>query len=188
MLARIEAYRRRVWRLAYLLTGDESAAGEMFEKIMRDRKAIESVEPDRLDRLIVMRAREMMGALKTRFVLDPHVALLYGLPSGSREAWLLIHVEDMDELTAAKAMDCSKKALSLHLTRAEEELRRELGDGVADLAAAVRQRADGIDPAPVIAAWSQKLRKRRLWRMFWISVVAGAALMALWSYYMERTG
>ena len=184
-LSRVEAYRRRVWRLAYLLVGDEAAAGELFNRVMRDRKVIESVEPERLDRLILMRVREQNGSLKTRFELDPHVAVLYGLPSGSREAWLLTHVEDMDELSAAKAMDCSKKALAQHLTRAEEELRRELGENVADLAALIRQRGEAIDPVPVIRAWAQKRRRVRLRWMFVVGVVLGMLAMGAWSVWHD---
>lgn len=56
---RRDAYERRVWRLAYLLTGaDESAAAALVARVVDAQPDLEGVDTGRLDRLVVLSARE----------------------------------------------------------------------------------------------------------------------------------
>ncbi len=151
--ARSKAYQRRVWRLAFLLTGDTGSAESLFTQIMRNHKRIESVEPERLDRMIIMYAREHPQHTERRLRPDPHLNTLYELLPQPLEAWLLVHVEQLEQRSAAKAMDCSITALRLHRDAAEEYLTEQLGDGWRALADRLRQAADELDAIPAIERW-----------------------------------
>lgn len=179
---RVDAYRHRVWRLAVLLTGDTAAAAALFSGIMRHRKRIERVEPQRLDRLILLRARERAEALRDPANVEPRFARVYRLPEQPLEAWVLRRVEQLDETVAARAMDCSKTALRLHLKAADEAL-AEAGAGDSDdPATALRRRIDALDPAPAVARWRAKRRKRRWWVLLLaIALLAALALAGWWA-------
>lgn len=161
-----------MWRLAYLLSGEPAAAERLFADLMRDRGRIETVDGLRLDRMIVLRWRECRPDTPPT---DDHgdLAPVYALPAQPLEAWLLRRVEQMDEVAAAQAMDCSKTALRLHL-EAADHLLAEHADHPDALAAELRRRADALDPAPVLEAWRSGRRKRR--RML---LVAAAILVLI---------
>lgn len=176
---RVEAFRRRVWRVAFLLTGNTDAAGQLFKLIMRDRRRIESIDPARLDRLVVMRAREHAERTRQQFDPEPALAPVYALDEQPLEAWVLRRVEQLDEITAARAMDCSKTALRLHLNVADEALAQAKVDAEV-LASALRQRADTLDPAPTIEAWRKTRRRRSLVKLAVIAALLITAAITLW--------
>lgn len=180
--ARSEAYRRRVWRLAFLLTGDAGSAESLFIQIMREHRRIGSVEPDRLDRMIIMRAREHPQHTQRRLRPDPHLSTLYELLPQPLEAWLLVHVEQLEERSAAKAMDCSITALRLHQEAAEDYLTEQLGDAWHALADKLRQAADELDATPAIDKWQAK-RGRGCWFKT-LLLIAGLAAGAAAAWFV----
>ena len=56
--ARREAYLRRVWRLAYLLTTDLFQARRLFAAVLIERPQFAEMDIDILTRLVILRARE----------------------------------------------------------------------------------------------------------------------------------
>ncbi|MCC6659647.1 MAG: hypothetical protein IT437_02050 [Phycisphaerales bacterium] len=183
-----QGYERRIWRLAFLLTGDAERAAGVIETVLRDQPHPEGVDAGRLDRLIILHAREVprgtvpavgMGAEAAR-----GMGVLLALPQQPREAWVLTRLDGLDELRVSRAMDCSRTAVARHLKAADEQMGHRLGDALNRCVAALRREADAIDPAPLIAAALEKRRKDRLGRALVVGgitliVVAAAAIVAL---------
>ncbi len=59
---RREAYLRRAWRLAALLTGDPARADGVLRRCLTRRPDLERLSPDRLDRLVIQETRAASGA------------------------------------------------------------------------------------------------------------------------------
>src|SRR5262245_21467690 len=121
---RRDALERRVWRLAYLLTGDRDGAAALVDRILGAQGHREGLGPARLDRLVIQQAREMIGVgvhypggaqeqekdLAMRALKASHT-----LAAQPREAWVLARVDMVDELWMSRAMDCSRTAARTHL-------------------------------------------------------------------------
>src|SRR5215207_1672933 len=118
------AYERRVWRLAYLLSGDPAGAAVLVDRVLRGQPDLASLEPARLDRVVIQHARELprrRGAVppitapvpagEVRKAMDA----LLSIPEQPREAWVLARVDELDELHFSRAMDCSRTASRNHL-------------------------------------------------------------------------
>ncbi|HWB20208.1 MAG TPA: sigma factor-like helix-turn-helix DNA-binding protein [Phycisphaerales bacterium] len=123
------ACERRVYRLATLLTGSHRAGGRVLLRVLQAQPRLVDLDDAHMDRLTVLSARELAGA---RFEgsknVNQYVAAVAGLTSQQREAWTFCRLYGLNAREAAKAMDCSWKAVQSHLTSAEHALAGLLGD------------------------------------------------------------
>lgn len=168
------ALERRVWRLAFLLSGDGAGAAALVDRVLRARGDAATLEPARLDRLIIQHAR----SLTARVPMDEgdlaQVALraARSLSEQPREAWVLSRVDGVDELWMGRAMDCSRTAARMHLATADDFMRSRLGARHDEAVEALRRFADGLDPGPIIAAHRVMARKRKNRRLVAGTLVA----------------
>jgi DNA-directed RNA polymerase specialized sigma24 family protein len=122
----LRAYQRRVWRLAYLLTGNAPGAAALVDRVIRAQPDLMNLEPARLDRLVIQHAREVPTApiLAAASLPEPDPEIrrtleaVIRLPEQPREAWVLARVDELDELHISRAMDCSRTASMHHLAAA----------------------------------------------------------------------
>ncbi len=179
------AYERRVWRLAYLLTGNAPGAALLVDRILRDQPSLEQLEPARLDRVVVQHARGLPrpkapAPVPALASLRPEAAkaldAVRELPEQPREAWVLARVDEVDELHMSRAMDCSKTAARNHLAAADQQMSARFGASAEAAASAIRSFADSLDPGPIIQAHRQERRRRLKLRAMYI---AGASLVSL---------
>lgn len=183
---------RRVWRMALLLRGPGAAAWPIHEAVGR-AKGMESIEPVRLERMVVFECRQHRGAGEVARHQEEAdspgsasadaaeaYAALGALPAQAREAWLLRRVEAMDEVAAARTMDCSKTAMNRHLDRAEALLGEAGVDGEA-MRGAIERWLDAA--ASRVPADPRRVARRRgfrraLWAAVGLALAAVAA--AIW--------
>jgi hypothetical protein len=57
---------RRIWRLAFLLSGDREGAAALVDRILDAQAKPEALEPARLDRLVIQQARGLLLPLHER--------------------------------------------------------------------------------------------------------------------------
>lgn len=67
---RQEAYHRRAWRLATLLTGDRAQAERVVRACLRAQKRLDRLPPARLDRLVIITARHVGDVPAGRAIPD----------------------------------------------------------------------------------------------------------------------
>jgi hypothetical protein len=183
------AIERRTWRLAFLLTGDASAATRLIDRVAKLQRHQESLEPAFLDRLIIQNSRSLpksaaislppAGAIKDATAASQALTAALSLGHQPLEAWVLKRIDDLDDLHIARAMDCSKTALRLHLAAADERLATVLSDKLLPSAAALRAYADALDPAPLILAHREEFRKQRAARLKRWAIIAGVAALLI---------
>lgn len=187
-----EAYERRVWRLAYLLSGgDELGAGRIVTEVVDTRRKLEAVEASRLDRLVVLAARRLRSSGKLgrskQAPVDPGIAVLRQtlvLPYQSFEAWILARVDGLDEVATGRAMDSSRTAANTHLNAANKLVRELFVDHPAikgdpqRAAALIQQAADRLNGTSVIDQCRRELaKKRRIRKVIVILVLALVAVV-----------
>lgn len=136
------AAQTRAWRLALLLTGADDLAAEVAIQVRRAQPKLESLDPRRLDRLTVIRSREVVQAARRRrssraatsaapdAVLDAPgearllLAALAAIEEQPREAWIFARLDNLDAVEVARSMDCSKTATARYLTEADTAIAR----------------------------------------------------------------
>jgi hypothetical protein len=187
---KLRAYEARAWRLAFLLTGDGAGAGELVHRVLKMQPNVLDLEPQRLDRLVVLQSREWAARRRcdtpAQMAQPPEptgpaaaaATAMHELARQPLEAWVLARIDEVDEMWMARAMDSSKKAASMHLKAADEVMRDKLGDSLEEATKALRVHADSIDPAPFIQAAHARRKQQRRKNLF-IAIAGGAALIAL---------
>lgn len=199
LAVRREAYERRVWRLATLLSGDQHRAAQLALRIVDTRASLEDLDAPRLDRLVILTARRWRddsqagsdagsaasGEASERqagSVPDAEMILRYlrSQPFQQGEVWILRRVDALEDIRASQAMDCSRSAAGRFLERAEADLLEHFGRPSEELASIVRDYADGLEPGPVISARRAELdERRRRRRTMVIVVLLGGALIGV---------
>lgn len=183
------AYEARIWRLAFLLTGHPQGANDLIARILRAQPDILAVEPVRLDRLVILQAREW-SARRARLVaavppLDPvageTLTAALGMNHQLLEAWVLARVDGMEGLSVSRAMDCSNTAAANHLAEADREMASRLGAKIGPGLEALRKGADEVDPRPFIQDVLDRRRRSARRRIIVMAVVLAAALIGLWA-------
>ncbi len=177
---------RRIWRLAFLLTGDPDAAADLIARVLHSRPDPTALDAARLDRLIVLRSREIAPGASRSVPGAPedaaralHAAL--SMPPQPLEAWVLTRVDLLDELHVSRAMDCSRTAAGNHLASADARMKTLLADRLDAGVSALRAYADSLNPAPLIAQARARARARRKRRAaVTLGVGAIALLAAAW--------
>jgi DNA-directed RNA polymerase specialized sigma24 family protein len=179
----LRAYQRRVWRLAYLLTGNAPGAAALVDRVFRAQPDLMNLEPARLDRLVIQHARDLPVAapLAAGQLPEPPPGVrrtldaILKLPEQPREAWVLARVDELDELHVSRAMDCSKTASMHHLAAADTQMAAALGDTAAAAIRSLRGFADALNPDPIIRAHRELARRIRFRR----AALTGGALLVL---------
>jgi hypothetical protein len=187
-----DALERRIWRLAFLLTGDPAGAAALVDRILDAQPHPEKLDPAHLDRLVIQQAREMGRATKAPGSiahargdappLDPvaqrALTAALTMPHQPLEAWVLVRVDEVDELRMSRAMDCSRTAARNHLAAGDEQMRSKLGGDLDAGVAALRAMADSLDPGPIIAAHRVLRKKQRRRRVGVVSAVVAIVVLA----------
>lgn len=179
---------RRIWRLAFLLTGNGAGATTLIDQIHRVQRNPLSLEPALFDRMIIQNARSIprsgspvvpAGNVPAATLAGAESALtaLLSLNQQPREAWILRRIDDVDELHAARAMDCSKTAARTHLSSAEESMAARLGERLLPAIAALRLYADSLDPAPLVSQHRADAALKKRQRLKRNAIIAGIASM-----------
>lgn len=118
-----QACERRVYRLATLLTGNPRLAAGVITVVVDARPDLDRLDSAHLDRLTVLRSREIRPGRLVDPVLPEEVTeTLASLPPQPREAWVFARVYRMPMREIARAMDCSRKAIERHLERADRTM------------------------------------------------------------------
>ncbi len=155
-----EAYQRRAWRLALLLTDSDAHASRVLHDVTRLHPAPERGSDARYDRTVIQSARPTYESpvqpaqdephadgLSTRVKLSDAAARVWeasrDLEPQPREAWVLTALDGLDLPRAARAMDCSRNAIeAIHLPTARRALESKLGPSFE---AAERELVDALD-------------------------------------------
>lgn len=182
------AYEARVWRLAFLLTGRPEGANELIQRVLRAQPDVLSVEPARLDRLVILQAREWSarrpGAVAASPPLEPAGArtltAALGMSHQLLEAWVLARVDGMEGLSVSRAMDCSNTAAANHLAEADREMASRLGDTLGAGLESLRRGADALDPRAFLDTLRAHRRTRGQRRLLVMLMLASALVAGIW--------
>ncbi len=180
------ACERRAYRLATLLTGDPVAARGVVEAMVRAQPDLRVLDTARLDRLTVLRSREITPCALQADALDADAAgALASLAAQSREAWLLARTYGLTQRETARAMDCSVTATARHVERADDVMSRTLGGpdepchGVAGAIEALRAYSKSLQlPQQYLARQRRRRRRKQLLAMV-LLVALALAVMAI---------
>jgi hypothetical protein len=124
-----EACERRVYRLATLLTGNPNAATSVIAQVVDAQPDLRSLDSAHMDRLTVLRSREIAPATLVSEHVPPAISEALGaLNPQQREAWVFHHVYRVPPREMARAMDCSVTAMERHLELANESMEKRLGE------------------------------------------------------------
>lgn len=179
-----EGIARRVYRLAWLVTGDAGRAGRVTSTVLARHQQARGLPDHRLDRLTILAARRELGTGPA-----PGPEPLASLEPQWREAWILIRVLGHSLRESARAMDCSRAAIRRHLRLADAEVsgapggRSEPLDDIATARVAesvesVRRGLAGVQPPADLAP--RVVRRTRVRRVVVtsIKIVAATGLLA----------
>ncbi|MCH8165922.1 MAG: hypothetical protein IH889_09975 [Planctomycetes bacterium] len=172
-----EACERRVYRLATLLIGDPVTATRVIEAVVDAQPDLRRLDSAHLDRLTVLRSREIGRATIVDAAVPPAVAsALASLPSQQREAWVFIHVYRVPQRETARAMDCSVTATTRHLQMAEAAMAAPAGDLPRMAAEALLNYSMSLE---VPTFWRAQRRRRQTMRRLRLAIVVGLVLAAM---------
>jgi hypothetical protein len=181
-------YEARIWRLSFLLTGDTRGATELVGRVLRAQPDVLDVEPVRLDRLVILQAREWSRSRRGRVVAPGSLGAEAAEALGAAlsmdhqllEAWVLARVDGMEGLSISRAMDCSNTASAMHLAEADRVMAAKLGAKLPAGLDALRAGADKLDPRPFIDESRAGRRRRGLRRTIILFALLGAVVLGLW--------
>ena len=170
------ACERRVYRLSCLLGGDPALALRVIESVIDVPAGMASLDGAHLDRLTILRTRELIDRPRPLAGIDPILARRFAdLPFQHREAWVLREVYGIEPRDAARAMDCSVTALERHLAGARSGIEQSAGEGEA-LSEALRARSLELSPPKLLRKQRRTIaRVRRVLRI----VLRVAMLLAI---------
>lgn len=195
---------RDLWRRAWLLTGEADAAERVLTQVLSVRLDPRRLTRAQRDRLIVQRSREVMSSRRggvpgpgagesanLSAEANQLLAAAWRLPRQSLEAWLLRDVEALEEIPAARAMDCSRTAMGRFREAALESLRPLLGDQYEGALAELHRAPGEADPEPALerirSAVERARRRRRLKTAVMIAVfVLCAGLLVFVGFDLQR--
>lgn len=164
----------KLWRQALALTGDRDSAEWVVAAALGASDNSLKMRADRRDRLITQWARESLrrqaqeGSAHGDLGLEAEGAQLWSasraLPRLQLEAWTTRVLQGMEEIRAARALDCSRTAMNAALDEAEQSLRGLMGDAYVGAVDSIRTALAGADAGAVVAeiqARTLRARKRR---------------------------
>jgi len=150
-----------VYRLALLLTGTAKRASRVTEAVIGVRSDPSRMRGTLLDRLTVLRSREVSRAPLDAPEIDATTrTMLFELSRQQLEAWVFHRVFGLPLRDMAKGMDCSVTATARHLDEAESALEREGGAGASARAAASVRAWIAMVDVPVFHRRRMERRRR----------------------------
>ncbi|MBL0926837.1 MAG: hypothetical protein IBJ11_04185 [Phycisphaerales bacterium] len=186
-----EAYERAVYRKALLLTGESTSAARVLGTLLSRQPDLARSSDSRLWRAVVEECRAIRtddsaspSGLARALGLTGAAAMLWSaverLGPQQREAFVLRDLEDLDEVPAAKAMDCSRTALEqVHRRGARQILSAALGSGYESALAGLRVALDSFDPSAGVAGVKAALGPARARRRLVVALQLGALLLCM---------
>lgn len=159
-----EAYHRRAYRVALLLTDSRAHALRILEHVAAAVPAPERSSDARFDRAVVQASRPIHEHAE-HAASDDGLASLFDLSDDAKrlwdgahrldpqplEAWVLFELERLDAVRTARAMDCSKNAMErIHLPNARTVLSQQT-DAYDDALDELRRALDTLDPSDALA-------------------------------------
>ena len=183
----------RAWRLALLLTRDAEQAAEVAIQVRKAQPKLERLDPRRLDRLVVLRSREVAQRRRRRPTPAQEAApppeqvralldALRRLGHQVQEAWIFARVDELGEIEMARSMDCSKSAAARFLAEADSALAESPGDLPARIEALRAWLASLAPQEAIEARRAVHRRRRRIKAAAWLigaALAAGAGAAAL---------
>lgn len=191
-----EDYERTAYRRGLALTGDTAGARHVLRTLLARYDDILRVGESALARSAVQEsrawplARESARAVASA-LWDPPAGpahqlfrAVQTLPSQQREAWVLTNIDQLGDVDAARAMDCSRTALrEVHLAGADSALKPLLGPAYDTATRTLRDALSKVDPGAAVADVRGELRglvlRKRLLR-FLMFLIFAAACATLW--------
>lgn len=173
----------RTYRLALLLTGTPAGAARVTREVLAARGAAAAIDEAHLDRLTILRARDVLPARIADDRLESAAAAaLATMGAQRREAWILADVYRLPVREVACAMDCSKTAAARHLDAA----RSVIGERGAEFAAALQAWALAVDVPSFSRRRLPRVDRRSLRTVAGILIVIllTAAIMLIASRYL----
>lgn len=188
---------RSIYQRGLILTGEPAGAGHITGALLARYDNLLRVGESALARSIVQesrawpRERERAKELPAFAWSPPHGApgqlfqAVRALPSQQREAWTLMRLEELGEVDAARAMDCSRTALrEVHLAGAENSLRPLLGSSYESALVDLRASLRAVDPASPLADLRKQLRvvvlRKRMVRLLMFVAFAAVCGILWW--------
>lgn len=172
-----------MYALSFLLTGTRAHAKAIVRRAIALQPRFDQFGSVELDRLIVLTSRELKVVRQPGPSPSGHEAVrlfdaALTLNASTREAWVLRDVIQLEEIHAARAMDCSKSALR----RFEESARAELAEYASPSAlASLRLLADRVGDGAAAIELSVSLgREHRRTQHVRSVLYALAALVLIW--------
>ncbi len=173
------ACERRIYRLASLLTGNPHAAIGVIESAIDAQPDLRRPDSAHLDRLTVLRSREICPGRIDDAALSPAVAAaLAALSAQQREAWVLRHVYRTPFRETARAMDCSNTATRRHLKRAEESMNATLADDATQAGEVLLRYSLSLDVPPFYHRRRERRARRRQLMLLAGTLLALGAFLA----------
>ncbi len=176
------ACERRVYRLATFLTGDPQRAIGILEAVERSQPDLRAVASARLDRLTVLRSREVdAGPLPVEVMPADAAGAVAGLAAQPREAWLLIRAYGLPLRETARAMDCSVTATTRHIEHADDRMAAILGGpGVAGAIEALRAYSKSLHlPDHHVVKRERRRRNRRVLTLIGLILLVALIMVAV---------
>ncbi len=161
----------------------------VVESMVRAQPDLRVLDTARLDRLTVLRSREMAPGTPGRLPPDVLAAdaagALASLAAQPREAWLLARTYGLSSRETARAMDCSVTATVRHVERADDVMARTLGGpdgpcrGVVGAIEALRAYSTSLALPPRYLARQRRCRRRTQLLTMVLLVALALAVMAI---------
>lgn len=182
---------RRVYRLAVLLTGNPKAATRVISSVIGSKADIRKLDSAHLDRLIVLRSREIApGIIRDDRLSQSLAKALSELSAQQRESWVFNHVYRMMPRDIAKAMDCSVRAVRTHLTTADAHMHSIIGNTSEEEKTAAKALLQYSMRMDVPEFYRKKVILKRSWslfiKLFLILIILGTIAGGL--YLLDKNG
>jgi hypothetical protein len=184
--AQREAFERRVWRLALLLTGDADGASRTLNGVARSARDLSKIDGVHLDRLTVLHSREVSsvrrrGAGEEAPVPEGAPArtleVLMQMKPQAREAWVLTRIDGLDEIHVARAMDASKTASGNFFGAADALIGEKLGEEAEEGIEGLRVWAESFDPDPWLILHRERVKRWRRIKLVGALVLVGLVVL-----------
>lgn len=187
---------QRLWRRAVVLTGDRQAAQWVVATAITSTDNPLKMNAFRRDRLVTQRAREAArrdfpGERSDGLALEGAAAQVWSaahaLPRLQMEAWTLRVLEGLEEIPAARALDCSRSAMNAALAEGETALRALTGDQYLPAVDTVRRALAELDATGAVDAIAELRRatrfRRRLITTLQLTLFAACVGVLVWVGY-----
>lgn len=162
-----------------MLTGNPQAATKVIESVVDAQPDLGKLDNAHIDRLTVLRSREIESAVIAQDGLPIDVAkALAALPVQQREAWVFARVYRLTSREMARAMDCSHTAAERHLVQAEAAMTGAVAEDADSIAQTLLTYVLALDvPAFYRAKQDRRRQLRRVIQMIILTAVLASIIV-----------